>query len=261
MSAASPAPAGAATGAGVATEEGSNPAPRWPPSALAIVAHPDDVDFGAAGTIAAMVRAGTSVAYCIVTDGQAGGSDPTVARSEIAGIRRSEQRAAARVLGVGDVRFLGYPDGQVFVTTELRRDLARVIRLVQPEVVVTQSPVRDFARIFASHPDHLAVGEATLAAVYPDARNPFAYPELAAEGLAAHVVAEVWLMGGPAPNRFVDVTASIEAKASALAAHESQVDDPARVAEMVRGWAAATAKRGELGPDRLAEAFTVVQTG
>jgi len=261
VSAASPAREGTATEAEAVTEEGASPVPPWPASALAIVAHPDDVDFGAAGTIAEMVRAGTSVAYCVVTDGQAGGSDPTVDRSEIPGIRRCEQRAAARVLGVEEIRFLGYPDGQVAVSIPLRRDLARVIRLVRPEVVLTQSPVRDFGRIFASHPDHLAVGEATLAAVYPDARNPFAYPELAAEGLAAHVVAEVWLMGGPAPNRFVDVTASIEAKASALAAHESQVDDPARVAGMVRAWAAETARRGQLGPDRLAEAFTVVQTG
>ncbi len=138
---------------------------------LVVTAHPDDVDFGAAGTVATWTDAGYEVTYCIVTDGDAGGFDPDVPRSEIAGIRQAEQRAAAAEVGVTDVRFLGYPDGRLYVTHELRRDISRVIREVRPQRVVTQSPDRNYARIYASHPDHLATGEAVLCAVYPDART------------------------------------------------------------------------------------------
>jgi LmbE family N-acetylglucosaminyl deacetylase len=258
VSAAAPAREGTATGSEVATEEGANPVPRWPASALAIVAHPDDVDFGAAGTIAEMVRAGTSVAYCVVTDGQAGGSDPTVDRSKIAGIRRSEQRAAARVLGVDEIHFLGYPDGQVVVSTQLRQDLARVIRLVRPGVVLTQSPVRDFGRIFASHPDHLAAGEAAVCAAYPDARNPFAHPELLDEGLEPHSVKELWLMASPRPNRAVDITESFGKKLEALRRHVSQVGHEEDLEGRLRGWASAGASLAGLPSGSLAEVFQVV---
>ena len=106
--------------------------------ALVITAHPDDVDFGAGGTIAAWTDAGVDVTYCVITDGDAGGFDPTVPRSEIPGIRRAEQEAAAKVLGVDDVRFLGYPDGRLTVSIELRRDVSRVIRQVRPQRVVCQ---------------------------------------------------------------------------------------------------------------------------
>ena len=112
-------------------------------------------------------------------------------------LREAEQRAAAAAVGVTDVTFLGYPDGQLAVTYELRRDISRQIRRVRPQLVLTSSPVRNFRRAAASHPDHLAIGEATLCAVYPDARNPFAHPELLAEeGLEAWAVPEVWMTGG-----------------------------------------------------------------
>ena len=143
-----------------------------------VTAHPDDVDFGAAGTVAAFTAAGVEVTYCIVTDGDAGGSDRPMPRVEMAALRQDEQRAAAAVVGVSDVRFLGHPDGMVQATLELRRDISRVIRQVRPERVITQSPERNWDAIFASHPDHLAAGEAAVCAVYPDARNPFAHPEL-----------------------------------------------------------------------------------
>jgi LmbE family N-acetylglucosaminyl deacetylase len=166
---------------------------------LAITAHPDDVDFGAAGTIARWTDAGLEVIYCIVTDGNAGGSDRSVSRADMATLRRAEQTAAAKQVGVHDLRFLGYQDGQVEATLALRRDLARVIRQVRPDRVVSQSPERNYARPGASHPDHRAVGSATLDAVYPDARNPFAFPELlAAEGLEPWTVREVWISGTPA---------------------------------------------------------------
>ncbi len=160
--------------------------------ALVVTAHPDDVDFGAAGTVAAFTSAGVDVTYCIVTNGDAGGSDRTMSRAEMAALRQDEQRAAAAVVGVSDVRFLAHPDGMVQASVELRRDISRVIRQVRPERVITQSPERNWDAIFASHPDHLAAGEAAVCAVYPDARNPFAHPELLDdEGLEPWSVATV----------------------------------------------------------------------
>src|SRR5437879_10068274 len=202
-----------------------------PERALVVTAHPDDVDFGAAGTIATWTDAGIEVTYCIVTDGDAGGFDPAVPRSEIPRIRRAEQTAAAAVVGVHDVEFLGYPDGALELSIDLRRDVSRVIRRVRPQRVVTQSPERVWDRLFASHPDHLAAGEATVCAVYPDARNPFAFPELLEEGLEAHTVPELWLMAGRTRNRFVDVTDTFDKKLAALRCHVSQLPDPERLEE------------------------------
>jgi LmbE family N-acetylglucosaminyl deacetylase len=227
---------------------------------LVITAHPDDVDFGAAGTIAGWTEAGIPVTYCVVTDGDGGGFDPTAPRDQIPIIRRAEQEAAAREVGVTDVRFLGYPDGAVTVTPELRRDLSRVIRQVRPQRVVTHSPERNWENIYASHPDHLAVGEAAACAVYPDARNPFQFPELLAdEGLADHIVGEMWLLGGPSPNHFSDVTDTYERKLAALQRHISQMTDPAGGAPAnLHARLRANAERAGLPEDRLAEAFQVV---
>src|SRR4051812_40754934 len=201
--------------------------------ALVITAHPDDVDFGAAGTVALWTDAGVEVTYCVITDGDAGGFDPDVPRERIGGIRRAEQQAAAKEVGVSDVVFLGYGDGRLAVTFDLRRDVARVIRQVRPQRVVCQSPERHMVRIPASHPDHLAAGEAALCAVYPDARNPFAYPELA--DLEAWTVIETWVMAMERVNTYVDVTATFDRKMAALHAHASQHPNPDGVEEMVRG--------------------------
>src|SRR3954447_4406419 len=126
---------------------------------LIVAAHPDDVDFGTGGTTALLTQAGVEVAYCIITNGDAGGVDPAVPRSDIASIRQAEQRAAAKLVGVEDVRFLGYRDGQLTVTLDLRRDISRVIREFRPDRVVIQNPDRNWQRIYASHPDHMAAGE------------------------------------------------------------------------------------------------------
>jgi LmbE family N-acetylglucosaminyl deacetylase len=224
--------------------------------ALVVTAHPDDVDFSAGGTVAAWTTAGVSVSYCICTDGDAGGFDPSVPRGEIGGIRRAEQTAAARILGVDDLHWLGFPDGALAADLDLRRAISRVIRVVRPQLVVTEHPNRTFESVYGDHPDHLAAGEAALCAVYPDARNPFAFPELEAAGLAAHTVAEVWLVGGPAPDRVIDVTDQLERKATALRAHVSQeTDRDARLLPMLRGWMGGTARAGGLPDGRLAEAF------
>ena len=228
---------------------------------LVVTAHPDDVDFGAAGTVASWAAAGVEVTYCIVTDGDAGGFDPAVPRSEIPRIRRAEQTAAAACLGVTDVRFLGYRDGELTVSHDLRRDISRVIRQVRPDLLLTQSPERNWARIYASHPDHMAAGEAAVQAVYPDARNPFAHPSLLAdEGLEAWTVPEVWIMGGPVRDRYVDVTEHLEAKIAALRAHESQTAHMDDLHERISGWMATWAAEGGLPEGRLAEAFMVVST-
>jgi LmbE family N-acetylglucosaminyl deacetylase len=229
---------------------------------LAIAAHPDDLDFGSAGTIATWTGAGIDVVYCLVTDGDAGGFDESFPRAGMGPLRRAEQIAAAKCVGVHDVRFLGYPDGRVEATIGLREDLARVIRQVRPQRVLCPSPERDYTRPGISHPDHRAVGSAALDAVYPDARNPFAFPGLAsAEGLAAWTVSEVWIANGPAPNRYVDVTEAFGRKIAALRAHGSQTGHMDGLEERIRTRLSGHAARGGLPPGRLAEAFQVVETG
>ena len=229
--------------------------------ALVVVAHPDDLDFGAGGTIATWTDAGIEVSYCICTDGDAGGFDPDVPRGEIGGIRQAEQRAAGKELGVEDVTFLGYPDGRLMVSVELRRDISRVIRQKRPQRLMIQSPERNWERIAASHPDHLAAGEAAIQAVYPDARNPFAHLDLAADGHEAWAVPEVWVMStGDRSDRWVDVTDTFERKLAGLRAHVSQTAHMDDLEVLLRGWLTLNAKAGGLPEGRLAEAFRVVGT-
>ena len=228
---------------------------------LVITAHPDDVDFGAGGTVARLTDAGVEVVYCLVTDGDAGGSDLSTTSDQRAEVRRAEQRAAAAVLGVAELHFLGHLDGGVTFSMGLRRDLARMIRIVRPDRVLCQSPERNLDRIYASHPDHLAAGEAALAAVYPDARNPFAYPELLdAEGLEPHTVGEVWLMASPEPNVAIETTAVLSRKMAGLRCHASQVGDGAHLDELVTTWGRTVAKAAGLPKKRTAEAFRAVDT-
>lgn len=227
---------------------------------LVITAHPDDVDFGAAGTVASFTDAGIDVTYCIVTDGDAGGHDRSVSRAEMAATRRVEQTTAAKHVGVSDLVFLGYPDGRLEATLDLRRDLTRVIRQVRPQRVLSPSPDRNYQRIYASHPDHLAAGEAALCAVYPDARNPFAHPELIEEGLEPWSVGEVWLMAAAQGDQFVDITDQVDRKLDALRSHVSQHTDPARLDELIRSWGAMVGQAGGLAEGRLAEGFQRIDT-
>jgi len=232
---------------------------------LVITAHPDDVDFGAAGTIATCTAAGALVTYCIVTDGQAGGFDDSIPRADMATIRRAEQTAAAARVGVTDLVFLGHMDGSVEATMELRHDLSRVIREARPQVVISQSPQINLHSVYASHPDHVAVGQAAFAAVYPDARNPYAFPELLTSGFEPWAADELWIMGsGQLASdplfAVVDITESIDTKIAALCEHRSQIRDAAQMEERVREWNAMNAESGGLGPGRYAEAFLVVDT-
>ena len=228
--------------------------------ALVVTAHPDDVDFGIAGTVALLTAAGVEVDYCVVTDGQAGGFDRDVPREEIPRIRRNEQVAAAEEVGVSRVSFLGRVDGEVLGDLDLARDLSREIRRVQPDLVITSTPERNYRLVGASHPDHRRVGDATLDAVYPFARNPFAFPELLEEEqLEPWIVGEVWLIGDPAPDRFLDVTDVVDRKLAAIRAHRSQLTDPGQMELRVRDWLARTATAGGLPQGRLAEAVRVVR--
>jgi LmbE family N-acetylglucosaminyl deacetylase len=227
--------------------------------ALVVMAHPDDVDFAAAGTVATWTDAGVEVTYLMVTDGDAGGFDDDLPREEMGPLRRSEQIAAAKCVGVTDVRFLGYPDGRVEATLDLRRDIARVVRQVRPDRVLVPSPERNYRRMAPSHPDHRAVGTAALDAIYPDARNPYAFPELRAEGLDAWVAREVWISGGGlAEDHYVDVTEMFDRKLAALRSHASQISHHDDIEGLLRGFLSANAARGGLGEGRLAEAFVIV---
>jgi LmbE family N-acetylglucosaminyl deacetylase len=229
---------------------------------LVVAAHPDDVDFGCGGTIATWTDAGLEVAYCILTDGDAGGFDPKVPRSAIAGIRQDEQRKAAAVLGVTDVEFLGYPDGRLVVSFDLRRDITRVIRRVRPDRVLVPPPQRDLRNVYVSHPDHLAAGEAALCAIYPDARNPFAHPELLAEeGLEAHTVRETWVMSAnERADHYVDITDAFDRKVAALRAHSSQTAHMTGLEERLRQWGTRQAQAAGFGEGRLAEGYVVLDT-
>jgi LmbE family N-acetylglucosaminyl deacetylase len=243
----------------------------FPPSAeplsdvqrvLCVVAHPDDIDFGAAGTVAGWVEQGLDVAYLLVTRGDAGGFDDTP-RDRIPVIREAEQRAAAGAVGVKQVEFLdAYRDGTVMVSLDLRRDITAAIRRLRPDRVLTNSPLRRWERLAGpSHPDHLAVGEATTCAVYPDSRNPFAFAELLRDqGLQPWTVREVWYSGGPAPDHAVDITDMFPRKVAALEAHDSQVRHLAGFSAMLHDRHAAVAATLGLPPGRLAEAFTIVRT-
>jgi LmbE family N-acetylglucosaminyl deacetylase len=233
--------------------------------ALVVTAHPDDVDFGAGGTIACWVDAGIEVVYCVCTDGDAGGFDLDFPREAIGAVRRAEQTEAAKRIGVHDVRFLGYPDGRLEPTMELRRDISRVIRQVRPQRSLVSSPERDFERIGRSHPDHRAAGEAALNCVYPDARNPFAHPELRLdEGLDAWITPETWVMAAPRsaylPAHYVDVTDTFDRKVAALRAHESQTAHRDDFEAELRARLRAEAELAGWAEPRLAESFLVMDT-
>ena len=231
-------------------------------SALVVAAHPDDVDFGAAGTVASWTAAGIAVTYCICTSGEASG-DVDRDAAEMVRTREAEQRAAAAQVGVSDVVFLRHPDGALTASLELRRDITRVIRQVRPDRVLAWSPEINWERIATAHPDHRASGEAAFAAVFPDSRNPHAHRTLLDdEGLEPWTVGELWVTDAPAPlrNHVVDVTDTFDKKLAALRSHASQVGDGVELATMLRAGFGAIARQAGLGEGRYAEAFQVVDT-
>lgn len=198
-----------------------------PKRALFIVAHADDIEFGCAGTVARWTAAGAHVTYCIVTDNGSGSDDPEMTRERLSGIREAEQRAAAAVCGVHDVVFLGYPDGTVVPSLELRRDLVRVMRQAKPDVLVTMDPTMLFtpSNDYINHPDHRAVCQTALDAVFPAAQNRNFFPELLAEGHEPHKVTYVYLVFTDKATVTIDTTATFPLKLAALKEHMSQVTE------------------------------------
>jgi LmbE family N-acetylglucosaminyl deacetylase len=203
--------------------------------ALVVISHPDDAEFGAGATIATLTAAGVRVDYVVTTDGSKGTEDPEVTPETLASTRMAEQRAAADILGVGEIVHLGYPDGYLTPSLDLRRDITRQIRRFRPDLVITQNPQRRLDHNpFIGHPDHLATGEATLASVYPAARDHLNFPELwTDERLEPWKVRQVLLTGVEEPNLWIDVSDSFETGLASILAHVSQVD-PDDVSERMR---------------------------
>ena len=207
--------------------------------ALAIFSHPDDAEFSAAATIAHLTAAVAEVHYVVTTDGGKGTEDPAVTSAQLTAVREAEQRAAADVLGVGEIIHLGHPDGYLEPSLALRRDIVRQIRRFRPDLVIAQNPIRrQDGNPFIGHPDHLATGEATLAAVYPAARDRLNFPELIAEGLEPWKVRQVLVSGVERPNLWVDVLRTFDVGLQALLCHVSQIPDPVATEERVRQRAA-----------------------
>jgi LmbE family N-acetylglucosaminyl deacetylase len=228
---------------------------RIPQRVLNIIAHPDDGEFVCAGSVALWADQGAYVAYVVVTDGGAGSNDPGCDLAELVRTREAEQRAACALLGVQEVIFLGYPDGTLTPSLELRRDLTRVIRQVRPDRVICGDPSAFIhGGNYINHPDHRAAAEAGLYAIFPSAGTRPIFPELLAEGLEPHQVRDVYLVSDPAhTDGYVDITTTMERKIEALRCHKSQVDPGD--GKWLRDWAAESGKPAGL---QYAEGFRVV---
>jgi LmbE family N-acetylglucosaminyl deacetylase len=199
---------------------------------LVITAHPDDSEFGAGGTLAKLVKEGKEVALVVVTNGDKGSSDRAMTSARLTAIRAEEQRQASRTLGVEQVTFLGYPDGEVEDTRQVRCDVAREIRRHRPDLVICQNPRRTY-NLGASHRDHRTVGGVVLDCVYPLARDHLAFPELLPE-FEPHKVREVYVMQWQNPHVVMDISDVMDLKIRALACHASQFKDFAAVEKRVR---------------------------
>ena len=193
---------------------------------MVVIAHADDAEYGCAGTVAKWSTDGMDVVYLVCTNGNKGSSDPNMTPERLVEIRRREQLAAAEVLGLKEVVFLGYEDSMLQPTLELRRDITREIRRHRPDILICPSPVRNLQGTnHIGHPDHLAAGEAALAAVFPAARDRMTFPELLGEGLEPHKVREVWVTEHLEPDKWVDISDTIDVAIEALKQHVSQVGD------------------------------------
>lgn len=233
--------------------------PLTPKVVLGVAAHPDDLDFGAAGTMAAYAAAGADVHYLLLTDGSKGSSDVHMSSSDLIKIREDEQRAAVEAIGGKSVQFLGYPDGGLEVTLDLKKEIVKVIRTLKPDVVVTMDPTVLYVpeRGFINHPDHRAAGQATLDAVFPLARDHLTYPDLYSEGYEPHKVAHVLLINMQQQNFYVDISHTFDKKIAALKAHDSQIAD----LETTSGWMRQLAEMtGAKAGTTMAESFMRIDT-
>ena len=233
-----------------------------PNRVMAIAAHPDDLEFGCAGTVARWAKHGAEACYVLCTSGDVGIANPAFTREQVIEIREREQLAAAEICGVKEVVFLGYRDGMLENTMELRKRLVREIRRFKPDVVITSDPTVVFPNDnYINHPDHRAAAQAALDAIFPAAGQPHIFQELEEEGLTAHKVKRVYVSSWSEANTWVNITETIDAKIAALSAHQSQMDE-ARGQNpewdhdrMMRQWAAERGKGKEMD---FAEGFRVI---
>jgi len=240
------------------------PVPRRdePYHIVVIAAHPDDIEFGVAGSVARWIREeGATVTYVIVTDGGAGSNDPQQSRAALVALRREEQRAAAAQLGVQDLRFLGYPDGALVPSLALRRDITRILRETKPYRVICQDPATVFvASQYINHPDHRAAGEASVYAVFPSAETRPIFPELLAEGFEPHKVSELYLNLSVQATHYCDISRELDVKLAALGAHVSQLGSGEAFEKGAKQWI--SAHNQEVGRQvgvQYAETFRVLK--
>jgi len=230
--------------------------PYIPHSAMAIVAHPDDIEFGIVGTIARWVKAGTKMAYVLVTSGDVGIAEPGMTKAGAAEIREAETWAAAKIVGVEDVTFLHKPDGMVENTMELRKELVRQIRRFRPEVVFAMDPTVMYTPLGGiNHPDHRAVGGATMDAIFPASGQPNLFQELEEEGFYAHKIRKVYISSRGEGDTYVDISSTIDLKIKALQAHVSQVGSMEGLENRIRDWSARNGAGKEMAN---AEVFRVL---
>ena len=226
---------------------------------MVVVAHADDAEFGCSGTVAKLCAAGWEMVYVMCTDGSKGSSDREITQRRLASIRRKEQQNAGKTLGLKDVVFLDYEDSMLQPTLALRKDIAREIRRYKPDVLITMYPMRNLDGGWGvGHPDHMAAGEAALQAVFPTARDHMTFPDLLEAGFEPHKVAEVWIIGHPTPDLYVDVTQHMDTSVAALMQHKSQMNgrDEAWASEMMRRW---RRERGVGKGIQYAEAFKRIE--
>ncbi len=226
---------------------------------MVVVAHADDAEFGCSGTVAKLCAAGWEMVYVMCTDGSKGSSDREITQRQLASIRRKEQQNAGKTLGLKDVVFLDYEDSMLQPTLALRKDIAREIRRYKPDVLITMYPMRNLDGGWGvGHPDHMAAGEAALQAVFPTARDHMTFPDLLEAGFEPHKVAEVWIIGHPQPDLYVDVTKHMDTSVAALMQHKSQMNgrDEAWANEMMRRW---RRERGIGKGIQYAEAFKRIE--
>lgn len=225
---------------------------------MVVIAHADDAEYGCSGTVAKWCAEGWDVVYVVCTDGSKGSSDPEMSAENLVKLRQKEQRNAGKVLGLQDVVFLGFEDAMLEPNLTLRRDIAREIRRYKPDVLICPNPLRQISDGgWLDHPDHLAAGEAAMAAVFPTARDRLTFPELLEEGLEPHKVREVWVSWGADSDYYVDVTDYIEVSVEALKQHKSQVGDY-DLDSGIRNWRGRT---GERVGFKYAESFKRIRLG
>lgn len=216
--------------------------------------HPDDLDFGASGTVAKLTNQGNEVVYCIVTNGEKGTHKVKSSLQEMIRTREKEQKRAAKIVGVKKTIFLRERDGEVENTKQLRRKLVKVLRKTRPDVVLSPDPASlSFDNFYRYHRDHRVVGEAVFDALYPAAGSDAYFPDLSQK---PHSLKEAWFFATDNPNLFINISQTIHKKIQALKAHKSQIKDPKRLEEMILSWAKKIGKKKKI---RYAEAFRIVK--